>query len=512
MTYSDRVRGLADSVLPLILTVFRRDLGEGKIYFLVAAALTTLLPFLFVIQAPREFWYLGKGAFFVSLAIFLVFTLLSLYLAAVTLVKFAAEYRYAIAIFRLVRDDLQTLDGDDEALGSDDVRPPRYVPAEARNSICAKLVVKYYDTARALRSDDGIAKQVIEAELAGHRGNLRPLSGFALRIGILLTFFGLLFGLAPVGAALDEKDITNIPIGQLLSGLTVSFASSIAGLAAALVIGIMGLAIENAFQKLRGAIEDLALALRQLFSRVRFGGDLSQTVDHLTSEMRNHAREMESHGVQVERTVTIASEAFRDHTTESARIMQAVARSTDDLSELSNRHRAQIDRIAEATNSLHGFEEKWADHFRKMLEDNATVARDHAADLANSLATDLGTIREAMVESMAEDRSQLSDTIVALSKSNTQVGATLDQLQGESLAREADLTAAISALTRELKTMAAKDKAPKRKRKGGWVWVLILLGLTGAALYGGFPLYAPLIEEMAPGLLEELGLRLQTPT
>ncbi|MEM8735284.1 MAG: hypothetical protein AAGG44_13720, partial [Planctomycetota bacterium] len=310
---------------------------------MAATTMIAVMPLLFVIQAPADFWLEGTWPFIGSLAIFLFFTGVAFISAVNTLRKFDNEYRHAQRIYAAVQSDLRKLDNEKHDLRPGDTEPSHYIPADANGSACAKLVVKHYNTARALRSDDGIAAQVVEAELTSGRTSLRPLAGFALRIGILLTFIGLLRGLAPIGAALNSGDLAEIPVGKLLSGLTVSFSSSIAGLAAALVIGMMALTTEHGFKRLRTMIDDLALALRQLYSRVRFGGDLSKTVDHLTVEMRNHAREMESHGVQVERSVNEASRAFREHADESATIMRSIAQSNEDLVALEREHRAQIE-------------------------------------------------------------------------------------------------------------------------------------------------------------------------
>lgn len=479
-------------------------LGADYVLFLAAAGMVAALPLLFVWQSPAEFWNEGRWAFIGSLFIFLFFSILALFVTFRTLLAYSREQSVAATVFARVKSDLAKLDADDEALRPSDIEPVHYIPNGEKESASAKLVEKHFDTARALRSDDGIAALVITNDLSFGRGSLRILSAFALRIGILLTFFGLLVGLAPIGAALESsEDLAEVPIGELLSGLTISFTSSIAGLAAALVIGVLLQATERSFSRLRGTIDDLALALRQVYSRVRFGGDLSKTVDHLTEEMRNHAREMESHGVQVERSVDQAARAFREHAEESGRIMQGVARSTDDLVQLESQHRDAVAQISESVSSLGQFEKNWTGYVDTLVNRSSSSLKEHADTLTTSFTGHFDTLQKKIAETQASQTEEMQDVLTSLSKTTQSVSETLSSVSASQSSTDSEISRALMKLNTSINGLEAQSK----RSGSGWFLKFFVLVALALWIYLGWPyIQENILPLLPPEIQSTLGL------
>lgn len=503
MAFVDRMRSFSRQAFAV-----RGDslsvLGTDYVLFLAAAGMVAALPLLFVWQSPSEFWNEGRWAFMGSLFIFLFFSVLALLVTFRTLKAYSREQSVAATVFARVKSDLAKLDADDESLRPSDIEPIHYIPNGAHETACAKLVEKHFDTARALRSDDGIAALVITNDLSFGRGSLRILSAFALRIGILLTFFGLLVGLAPIGAALESsEDLAEVPIGELLSGLTISFTSSIAGLAAALVIGVLLQATDRSFSSLRGTIDDLALALRQVYSRVRFGGDLSKTVDHLTDEMRNHAREMESHGVQVERSVNQASRAFREHAEESGKIMQGVARSTDDLVKLESQHRDAVAQISASVSSLGQFEKNWTGYVDTLVNRSSSSLKEHADSLTTSFTGHFDTLQEKIAETQASQREELQDVLTSLSKTTQSVSETLSTVSAAQGTTDSEISKALLKLNASISSLEAQSK----QSGTGWFLKLIVLLALVLGVYLGWPyIQENILPLLPPDIQSKLGL------
>lgn len=468
-------------------------LGADYAVFLAAAGMVVIFPFLFVWQSPSEFWEEGRWTFVGSLAIFLFFSSLGLFVAFKAMFTHNREFRVAAKIFAKVKSDLAKLDGDKDVLKPADIEPSHYVPEGDRDTACAKLVEKHFDAASSLRSDDGIAALVIANDLNIGRGTLGTLSAFALRVGILLTFFGLLVGLAPIGSALETSEkLAEVPIGKLLSGLTISFTSSIAGLSAALVIGVLLQATNRSFFRLKSSIDDLALALRQVYSKVRFGGDISKTVDHLTKKMQNHAREMDSHGVQVERSVNQASRAFQEHAKESGRIMSDVARSTEDLISISSEHKDAISRVSETIATLSQFEAKWTDHVDNLINKSSASLKEHSDALTTSFVSNFDSIQTTLVEQQKSDREELQNALNSLADVTKTVSKTLDSVSAAQKGKDEKISKALLELDASIRGIEGK----RARGMTGWgrsTKLLILLFIGTAAFFGW-----PYIEELLP--------------
>ncbi len=522
MAFVERAQSFSRQVFAARKEAFSA-LGADYVVYLAAAGMVLVLPFLFIWQSPPEFWDEGRWAFVGSLGIFLFFSFLGLFVAFKTMIAHNREFRVAAMIFAKVKSDLAKLDGDEEALRPSDIGPSHYVPEGERDTACAKLVEKHFDTARALRSDDGIAALVIANDLNVGRGTLRTLSAFALRVGILLTFFGLLVGLAPIGSALETtEDLAEVPIGELLSGLTISFTSSIAGLSAALVIGVLLQATDRSFTRLKVSIDDLALALRQVYSKVRFGGDISKTVDHLTEEMRTHAREMESHGVQVEKAVDQASRAFREHAEESGRIMSSVARSTDDLIALDREHKGAISKISQTISALGQFETKWTEHVDNLVNKTSASLREHGDTLTASFTSNFDALQDKITEQQKSGRDEVKVAVNSIASITQTVSDTLASVSANQDSKDSKISDSLLLLDKSINQLTnsvvdREDKSSEfanalieldssikeigyraREKRSNWKFLVIIIIFMALGIYMGWPSVKNLITPIIP--------------
>jgi hypothetical protein len=474
----------------------RTGLGESATFIYLAIGLIVALPVLFWWATPSGFWNEGSNAFLISLGIFLGPSTMALRSAVHCIKYYGSEMRYAKQIVTKVNRDLGVLDGDREAISPDDLTPNRYILAEMVDSRCHELVEKHYQTAKALRSDDGIAEQIIDRQLHPLRLGARPWSGIALRLGILMTFVGLLIGLQPIADSLRDSTRQSIPLGELMAGLTISFATSIAGLSAALVIHLMVYASDRSFERLVALLDDLSLRLRILFSNARFGGNLTRTVDHLSEQIRKHAAELESHGVQVNKSVNSIIARMKGNATHTEQMIAAVARSQDQLASLETRHREHVQRLSEAADEIRSYEDRWLRHFESILEKSGETSRIQAETLAASVSKDLSGIQERFSASQTSDRNALGAAFVPLSEAAETARKAVEQFLSSDRGGGKELASAIRSLEQKLSQLDLQRMPTKASFGARFLSWLVITSTVGAGFYFGYPAYRPLVAQL----------------
>lgn len=398
--------------IPAIRKTSSKELGLGGLHFWASMVAFLLGPVLFTVFVPSGFWERGLFSFAVSVVIFWGTGLLALGTAYRCLNRYALETRFCATVRHSVDTDLKELERDESSIVSEEIHPDRYLSEEMVASRTHDLLEKHYETAKAMRSDDAIARTIIDRELHPLRMSIRPFASLALRSGILMTFAGLLYALQPLATALREDgEFRNIPVGELMGGLTISFSTSIAGLAAALVIHFLVVGADSSFDRVVREMEDLSLRVRVLFARVRFGGDLTRTVDQLSDEINRHATELESHGVQFSKNIRIVVDQMRDDAAKTREVISAVSKTGEELSTFEENHRNQVDRLIEVSNNVKNFEEKWIVHFESILEKSDNSIQTHANKISDELGAQIGKLRKDLEIRSKEDRVALKETL-----------------------------------------------------------------------------------------------------
>lgn len=454
-----RLRGLSQ--------VFR--LGSGRLLW-VAALLLVFSPLAFWWIAPEGFWESGRHAFAGSMLIFWGLGFAALSVAWRCQANFDREAEIVGRVLREVDINHARLQSPSDAFSETDITIERYILAGEEKTLCARIVQEHHRTASAMRNDQGIARVLIDRELHPIRMRVRPYGNWALRAGILMTFIGLLVGMQPVADAL-KQGASEIPVGELMSGLTISFATSIAGLAAALVINLMVVHVDQSFDRLVTLLERLSQSLGTHFAYLRFGTDLTRTVDHLGQEINRHAVELEDHATQVGKSLKAVIDQMRTDAAHADGVISAVALSHEKLSNLEREHSAHVTRLAESAGNLRSYEEKWAAQMDQLLTRTNDAARAQNETLAKTVAADLDRVRQSLV---ADQKAGSEALIAAADKLRGYLEDATGQLQSriddDSTLRQ-DLTAAFE----RFETTLQKQNRPQRT----WPWVVLVILLLG---------------------------------
>ena len=449
--------------------------GLERAYSAVVLGLLIAGPLLFAPVIPAELWKEGTFELLASFIIFVVPCVLSAAAAIKALDLYTQEQRALEVVLAKVNDDRRLMETRPDALDTVDISPTRYLPRWSEKMVSERLVELLFKNARALRRDSDLTTQVFLRELTPPRTALRPWQTVALRLGILFTFIGLLFGLQPLATSMTTGE--NLNTSALIQGLTISFATSIAGLSAALVIQFMIVAVDHRFTKLSTVLQTTWMDLGDLLSRMRFEGNLTVTVDRLNKMIVDHRDELAVHGRSVRDQVDRMVESTGTQGQRLQEVVENLATPFNELEALELRHRQQVDRLASAMSDVELYEENWTRQFTTLMEE--TVTRQ---ELMSTTYNE--RVQRAITElstSMMNDRSSLDAAVIALSKGLDRLHTLAEDDRERIQSREDQLFTAVEALTRAAERMEFDDT--EIANTTGWqlLW-LVPIGLLLAPL------------------------------
>lgn len=270
--------------------------------------------------------------------------------------------------------------------------------AKPLHSTTGKLVTAVHADAIDARFDP--IPVVLERALADFEGaasTVKVWQNYAVRLGILFTFIGLVVALGPIrdilAATVDLSDSSHAlewvdhlrgGIGTVVRGLTLAFGASIAGLLAALSLQ-MAVGLIN--RRERVAVEvmgTVASDLQFLFRRARNESPLAKDIEALRNHLATHKDE-----------VYASSNAIHADVAALEQRLEAIRQARDDMMVLMERQTRMTDLQSKLA------QDQASQHERLVTLVESSVARAAGAQ-AETLAAATGAFRET-VNTLAQE-------------------------------------------------------------------------------------------------------------
>ncbi|HET8798170.1 MAG TPA: hypothetical protein VFO89_10810 [Thermoanaerobaculia bacterium] len=302
---------------------------------------------------------------------------------------------------------------------------------------------------------------------------LQNLQKIALWLGILGTFIGLLLA---IGAAdVDGGDFAAV-VKKMFDGLVISFSASLAGLQAAVYLGVLLLILRRAqeryFKQMESAVVTMLSLARNSINKDEFlaeFGQIRETVDALTDTVHAHAKEIQAQTDEIRTGMNRLGEAksqfdgFLRQIGEAQNAFIADIRSVYDTISLWNLSQTLQETLASSTrlvgsqleissqqiiNRLGDFNTSVAT-LAKALE---TQARTHA-DTASKLSAQIATANNESITASRQIVARLQDL---QSRDNSSISVIRRDLQ--------DLSQRLNALTTTIERVGHVPTGPRSLR------------------------------------------------
>jgi hypothetical protein len=268
-------------------------------------------------------------------------------------------------------------------IDSDSLR--RFEPTEQEVDTISARVVKRV----ALACTDGRYEpvaSVLALDLPAIRSGsikIRKSQLFAIRLGILTTFIGLMIGLYDIVPLLRDVNTSNKTqaINTLVQEMATAFGGSVAGLFAATLLQIITGITEKREGDLLSAVETAILAVQTYFYNATRKEPLIRSMDALGTEINSFRRSLDEGRVEIDRAARHVAMEIRGQDDILRERQEELSRGRDAFADLVS---SQTQAISTLEDGLRRASERIAADFRGWLdaEVQATSARLVASGLA----------------------------------------------------------------------------------------------------------------------------------
>lgn len=278
--------------------------------------------------------------------------------------------------------------------------PDYYLGGEGGGSgnetIASLMVQQLCKNAEEMRRDSDLTSQVFIRSLFPLKSAVQIPQQVALRIGILFTFAGLLIGLEPVANMFQGTADTRQAIGELISGLTIAFGTSISGLMAALMIQILVNLVDHEYGRTSQQLESAWMDLGHVLSFVRLEGDLPANVDRLSEEINNHREDVNIHTrnliEQVDRILT-----DNEKQRESVSYMQQTVSENESLiRKLVNAHEEHLTEFRSFLQEFRQLDSRLSNSLSKVVNDSEIRGQERNELLSGELKSSIEKFDESI--------------------------------------------------------------------------------------------------------------------
>lgn len=256
----------------------------------------------------------------------------------------------------------------------------------------ARMIQQLFTNAREMRRDSDLTSQVFIRELGPPRLSLRVPQHIALRLGIFFTFIGLLVGLEPIAEAFQDSGDQKVAIGALISGLTLAFGTSVAGLGAAMLIQLLITTVDRDYAIVTRLLESVWMDLGHTLSFARFEGDLPRNVDRLTEQIGQHRETVEVHTRNV---IASVDRIIEDSERQAGRITEAIEKiggNKDAVDALAESYRLQLEHLQSLAKGIEDYEVKWSENLHAHLRSTLESEREHFNKLQHQVSDTLSDL------------------------------------------------------------------------------------------------------------------------
>lgn len=264
-------------------------------------------------------------------------------------------------------------------------------------------------------------------DITSHAAGLRDAQQLAVRAGILCTFIGIVLALTQVGGVIGAGQLSEAAVQNsmnlIVSSLGLAFSTSIAGLAASILLQLMANAMRQAENKVIGELELQAARVQLVCRRVSEDTPLGTDIAALRTVLADHTDFMR----RQETDLIAISSRFGDALSRTEHVLAAPIAAMEQtgrrLTDLLAAQSEAVGSLERMTASVADLEERVAAHFEHSAQRGAEIqqaalgrlaaAQDEACDtLVREIRSGWG--REARVdfEDMLERR--LRRTLAAL--------------------------------------------------------------------------------------------------
>ncbi|TQF67555.1 hypothetical protein [Pseudoalteromonas luteoviolacea] len=280
--------------------------------------------------------------------------------------------------------------------------------AAGSETVASLMVQQLVKNASEMRRDSDIASQVFIRKLVPFKTAVQVPQQVALRLGILFTFIGLLIGLEPVASMFQGAGGQREAIGELISGLTIAFGTSIAGLGAALMIQILVTLVDKEYARTTGQLESAWMDLGHVLSFVRLEGDLPANVDRLSDEIERHRENVNVHT----RNLIEQVEKLVDEGVEQRQIVAQTHQKLDinqhAIDTLGKAHEAHLQEFQTLTEILKSYEVRLSASLGEAIEQANKAGRDRNDQLIAQVSESINSLNGSMEQSLSALRAELS--------------------------------------------------------------------------------------------------------
>ncbi|USE68341.1 hypothetical protein CTT31_04085 [Pseudoalteromonas maricaloris] len=310
--------------------------------------------------------------------------------------------------------------------------PDYYLGGEGGGSgnetVASLMVQQLVKNAEEMRRDSDLTSQVFIRSLVPFKTAVQIPQQVALRIGILFTFIGLLIGLEPVANMFQGMGDQRHAIGELISGLTVAFGTSIAGLGAALMIQILVTMVDNAYGKTSRQLESAWMDLGHVLSFTRLEGDLPANVERLSDEIDQHRETVHVHTSNLIREVENLLKEGQEQRQIVADTYQTLEKNQQAIDTLGQAHQAHLKELRTLKDDIKSYESRWNSTLSHALAQADELGRERNEALMNQVSVSINNLSKGLEQGLATINESLSNPTPASDAKLESVLGTLNSL------------------------------------------------------------------------------------
>ena len=216
------------------------------------------------------------------------------------------------------------------------------------NEAMANRIPPISTTAQAYASELGIGVR-----------SLRTSQTVALRLGILVTFIGLIGAMREIGnLVLTSPDATDASLKAMGTDLTKAFGASVAGLLATLVIQAFVELVQISQRRAVGKVEVVVATVTHVLSLEQVGKAFRITIDKLGRRLEEHGQKLTDHVFAVRASTTEAVDAVTMNAEAFQKAAAEVGGDNQAMTDLLQRHHSLFEKLMASVDAVGAFERR----------------------------------------------------------------------------------------------------------------------------------------------------------
>ncbi|MGF1729012.1 hypothetical protein [Photobacterium kasasachensis] len=344
--------------------------------------------------------------------------------------------------------------------------------AAGNETIASLMVQLLIKNAKEMRRDSDLTSQVFVRSLVPFKTAVQIPQQVALRVGILFTFVGLLIGLEPVASMFQGSGDQRQAIGELISGLTVAFGTSIAGLGAALMIQFLVTLVDKEYGRTTRQLESAWMDLGHVLSFIRLEGDLPANVDRLSDEIERHRENVNVHTRNLIEQVEKLLEEGREQRQIVAQTYQKLDANQYAIDTLGQAHEAHLKELCALTGNIKSYESRWNSTLNDALAQADELGRERNDKLIKQVSSSVDNLSRSMEQSLASIKTELNGAQQVTPEALVSTFQVLTERLERAVINDAQ-THAIQQLVSEVKTLAQSRYVTPEVPSGGQLDLVI---------------------------------------